>query len=374
MTAELISISPEATDAPEILRAAKALEEGALVAFPTETVYGLAANAASGSAVSRLREVKGRAATQPFTVHIGRIDDCEPYVPALTNLGRRFIKKGWPGPLTLIFKVAPSQDIPIRPRLSSEGFDAIYSRGSVGVRCPDHAACASLLTRARVPVIASSANRAGQAAPIEAADIISSIGEEIDFVIDSGPTRYRKGSTIVELNGDGYSIIREGVWDERTIKRIAAVNILFVCTGNTCRSPIAEGLFRKMLAEKIGCDVSELSARGVNVISAGAASYGGGRASEYSIDVCRRRGVDISGHVSRGLSSELVQSADYIFGMTGSHVDAIATFPIRSSTIVAPLSTDTDINDPVGGPLEEYEETARAIELALRKRLNEVTV
>ena len=372
MTAEIIAIDPNAPNPDSIKRAAGALAEGALVAFPTETVYGLAASAANQNSVEKLRELKGRESTQPFTVHIGRSEDCETFVPEISNLGRRFMRKGWPGPLTLVFTVENPSTATIHTRLSDAGREAIYSRGSVGVRHPDHRAAEAFLSAAGVPVIASSANRTGLAPPIEAHEIAESLGNEIDLVIDSGVTRYRKGSTIVALNGSGYKLLREGVWDERTVRRLSTVNILFVCTGNTCRSPIAEGLCRKLLAQRLDCRMDELSARGISVMSAGTSAYGGGRASPESVEVVSRRGGDISGHVSQPLTTELIRTADYIFAMTRTHLDAVAYLAPFAASKVSTLLENDDIADPVGGPVEDYERVATQIEAALATRLNEV--
>lgn len=372
MAAERISISSDIVDSPAIRRAAKALAEGALVAFPTETVYGLAANAADEAAVNRLRDVKGRENSQPFTVHIGQAEACGQLVTTLTPLAERFIRKGWPGPLTLVFDVPEPAGVAIRPKLSEAGFEAIYSRNSVGVRFPDHLSGASFLREAGVPVIASSANRTGAGAPYDAPEIVESLGSDIDVILDSGPTRYRKSSTIVQLNGSGYKLLREGVWDERTLRRFATVNVLFVCTGNTCRSPMAEGIFKRLLADKLGCEPGDLAARGVSIQSAGSSAYGGGRASEESVAICRRMGVDLSGHASQPLTPELIYSADYIFGMTRGHLDAVLQLSPHAAAKTQRLDQDADIADPVGGPMEEYEAAARAIEAALRRRVDEV--
>ncbi len=372
MAAEIISIDPDVGESPDLNRASRALADGALVAFPTETVYGLGANASNEESVQRLREVKGRAVTQPFTVHIGQGDDVNLFVPSISNVGRRIIEKGWPGPLTLVFPKTNPADTAIRKDLSEAGVEAIYGLGSVGLRYPDHAAGMGFLRSARVPVIASSANRTGEAPPFEASEIQSQLGDLVDIIIDSGPTLYRKGSTIIELNGDGFKVLREGVWDERTVRRLTTINILFVCTGNTCRSPIAEGLCRKMLAERVGCGVDDLVTRGVHVMSAGTTAYGGGPVSPESVEVCRKRGVDISRHVSRPLTTDLLLSADHVFGMTGQHLEAIKRSSGRAALRASVLSPSGDIADPVGGPLSDYERAAVEIEQALAQRLEEV--
>ncbi|HWL95660.1 MAG TPA: L-threonylcarbamoyladenylate synthase [Phycisphaerae bacterium] len=374
MAAEIISIDADTPDTAAIGRAAKALADGALVAFPTETVYGLAANAGEEKSVQRLRDVKGRQETQPFTVHIGRPADVDAFVPTVSSLGRRFIRKAWPGPLTLVFKVADSSKAAIYSKLSDAGRAAIYSRGSVGVRYPDLRAADEFLTAAGVPVIASSANRSGSSPPVSAADVSAALGNDVDYILDAGATRYRKGSTIVELENEHYKVLREGVWDERTVRRLSSLNILFVCTGNTCRSPIAEAVCKKILAQKLGCGVAELESRGIHVMSAGTTAYGGGRASEESVVVSRKRGMDLSSHVSRPLTPELLRSADHVFTMTRQHLETLRYLAPGDGEKASTLLSDGDIPDPVGGPMEDYERVASQIEAALASRMEEVKV
>lgn len=372
MPIERIKLDAKAPDRAETLRVAKALSDGALVAIPTETVYGVAANAAIGDSVERLRRIKGRPAEQPFTVHIGAKRDCDAYVPAMSAMGRRFVKKGWPGPLTLIFQVPDPTEAEIHRRLSPAGLAAAYVGNSVGIRLPADPVAAAILAATNAPIIASSANLTGVPAPTTADEVAAGLGDSVDLLVDAGPTRYRKGSTVVRLNGTGYEVIRTGVYDARTVARLSTVNILFVCTGNTCRSPMAAAIFRKMAAERLDCPESELSNRGVIIQSSGTYGGGGGRASEAAIEVCRRRGIDIGDHRSRGLSLELVNPADHIFTMSRQHLATVRSLAPGAELKTALLDPDGDIEDPIGGTTEDYEHAARTITAALERRIDEV--
>jgi protein arginine phosphatase len=374
MALEHIAVRSAADSKVDIQRAAEALSAGAIVAFPTETVYGLAANAANAESVERLRAVKGRAAQQPFTVHIGRREDSAKFVPELSSLAQRLIRKGWPGPLTLVLRVDDPSKAPIHPRLSAPGRKAVYSDDTVGLRFPDHPIAVALLSAIDAPIIASSANRSGQDPPHDAESVRTALGEDIDILLDAGQSRYKKGSTIVAIDGSGYRLLREGVLDARTIRRFAALNILFVCTGNTCRSPMAEGIFSQMIAEKLGCTVAELADRDIHVQSAGTMALGGGPAAREAIEVCRRRGIDISAHRARGLAVDLIHPADYIYTMGAHHVEVVRSVAPANVGKAVPLDPDEDIADPIGGTIDDYEHAAEKIEAALRKRLEEVSL
>lgn len=373
MPAERIKLDPEVPDSDAVKRVAKAMADGAIVAFPTETVYGVGTTAANEDAVNRLRDIKGRESTQPFTVHVASRPWAERFVPPLEGAGLHLVRKAWPGPLTLIFPLDNPKQTDIGRQLGEEGFKAVYGSGSVGIRYPQDAVALDLLAAADVPVIASSANVKGQQPPVSGDQISDDLAERVDFVLDAGPTRYRKASTIVKLNGKNFELIRPGVFDERIVRRLATVHILFVCTGNTCRSPIAEGLCRKMLAERIGCEMGELEARGYVVESAGTMAGPGHPASPESLEVLLTRGVDAKTGRSQPVGIDLLHTADHILTMTANHAEQVKSISQRDAHKVRMLADD-DIGDPIGGPLAQYESVAKEIETALARWLDEVKI
>lgn len=354
-----------------IQEAADCLARGGLVAFPTETVYGLGANAADPEAVARLREVKQRPDTRPFTVHIGSRSEVDRFVPELRGLARRLVQKAWPGPLTVIFQVDRVETAAILRETAPEHASAMYHEGTIGMRCPDDRVAADLLIRAAVPVVAASANPAGAPAPVDAEEVAAALDGQIDLILDAGRARYGVASTIVRAGETDYELLREGVIDERTLRRLANLHFLLICSGNTCRSPMAEGLLRKLLSERLQCDEKDLAERGIHIESAGVATFSGARVSPLAVHALKHRGIDISGHRSEPATLEVLNRADYIFTMTMDHRETVVALSPAAAERCRPLAEE-DIQDPIGGDEATYNSCALAIEEALRRRIEEI--
>ena len=149
--------------------------------------------------------------------------------------------------------------------------------------------------------------------------------------------------------------------------------VVFVCTGNTCRSPLAEVLCKARLADRIGCTTADLPAHGFHIISAGLSAFSGGPAAEEAVEVARAFGADLAGHYSQPLTPDLAGQADYLVAMTNAHLLALAEFYKGLAARPRLLSPDgADLADPVGCPREVYEECAAQIWRSLDPLIEEL--
>jgi tRNA threonylcarbamoyl adenosine modification protein (Sua5/YciO/YrdC/YwlC family) len=368
METRVIHVKHSGDVAPAADNAVKVLRAGGLVGFPTETVYGVAALASDPAALERLREIKGRP-TRPFGVHMGDPADVARYVRDVPPAAANLIAKAWPGPVTLLLKVGGRL---ADKHLQNHGlYDVLCADDVIGLRCPDSPVTGALLRGAGGPVVASSANRAGGRSPRSADDVLEQLGGKIDLILDEGETRHGLDSTIVDFSGESWKIVRKGVLDSRMIRKLLTRRILLVCTGNTCRSPMAAGLARSILAKRLGCPADDLEERGVEVLSAGVLAIDGGRASPDAVSAAKELGADISRHKTRKLTKVMIQDADVVLCMTQRQVLEACQMAPAAAAKVRRLDAQADIEDPIGMGQQDYVRTARQIQRALEEALKE---
>lgn len=185
----------------EIKQAAEEIKRGNLVLFPTETVYGIGANALDEQAVKKIFITKGRAQDNPLIVHVSNISMIEKIVDNIGNLERKLIEKFWPGPLTIIFKRKNEKVI---PNIVTANLD------TVGIRMPSNTIAKKLIEESGVPIAAPSANISGKPSGTKVEDIISELDGKVAYILDGGFTDIGLESTVIKVNGNSIDILRPG--------------------------------------------------------------------------------------------------------------------------------------------------------------------
>ena len=183
----------------ELAEAARIIREGGLVAFPTETVYGLGANALNEDAARKIYAAKGRPSDNPLIAHISCMEELEPLVKKIPEAGRKLAEAYWPGPLTMVF---PKSEIV--PYGTTGGLD------TVAVRMPSDPIAGRLIALSGVPIAAPSANTSGRPSPTTAGHVAEDLGEAIDMIIDGGQVNIGLESTIVDFTEDIPVVLRPG--------------------------------------------------------------------------------------------------------------------------------------------------------------------
>lgn len=349
---ETVKIDPENPKRDIMIsRAADFMKGGALVVFPTETVYGLGADWQNTKALDRLYAVKARPKTKPFTVAVSNLDQVRKLGCRISGYAYRLMERFWPGPLTLILKTT-------------------HGREALGLRMPDNKIALALLEKINSPVALTSANLSGNPDPVTAEGAFRDLNGKVELILDGGRTNIGVASTVFSLASQPPRILREGAIKEPELAKIPRKSILFVCTGNSCRSVMAEALLKKAMQDKSRQDVA--------VFSAGIAGLNGFSPTEETVDVMREAGADVFDFKTKAVTQDLVNRADLILVMQNMHRREMVrraphakdkVYLLRDYTNDARESRGDrgEVADPVAKPVEVYRDVAGIIERNIKK-------
>ncbi len=229
----------------DIYRIVESLKLGGILVLPTETVYGLAVLLSRPNAVARLSNFKGRKPGHAFSLAVPEYSWVRKILPQISPLAERFARRCWPGPLTLVL-----DDSPLGITIPEAIRQLIAPNGTLGIRVPSHQVTCSILDAVGEPIVLTSANISGSSPACTAHEATESLPAGVDIVVDGGPCEYSEASTVVRVRGWDYEILREGVIKAPILHQLASRMVIFACTGNTCRSPMAEVICRALLERR----------------------------------------------------------------------------------------------------------------------------
>jgi L-threonylcarbamoyladenylate synthase len=335
---------------------------GDCVVLPTESTYEIAAFALHPGAVRRLERF---VAANLGAIVISNCQQLHEWLPLLRGAGSRLVRQLGPGPIMLRAEAGFRHGL--WSRLPEAARSLLMRNGSIAVRWPAHPIWAELGV-ADLPLI--SVGLEGCAIADEAARLV---GADAACIVDAGPTQFGQLPSVVQTAGRRCLLMKEGGLTRAQFDDLTLCRILFVCTGNTCRSPMAAGLCAKLLADQLGCLPSELQQHGLCVQSAGLAAMIGAPASAEGIVVAAEFGADISSHQSAMITLDALVSADHIFAMTAAHWYTMRNIPVAAMPEPRLLSPqDEDVSDPIGGDRSDYRACANQLLDCLRQRLPEL--
>lgn len=338
------------------------LAVGRLVGLPFDTCYavcGVATDEQLGKAMPSFDTGESM-----WALACANPESAIAYLGSASPLQSRLASRLWPGPVLMRFPEAAEGDA-LRS-ISPEVLSLVRPGGGLQVVVPESPLCRHVLELLPGPLVWAASGTRYVGASAE--QLSQRAGSKVRLIVDAGPTLRRYPLTILDVSRGEWNVARPGAVPERAIAEAGCCQVLFVCSGNTCRSPMAERLFRKMLSGRLRCSEEDLIRRGFSVRSAGLAAFEGAPASVESVELLRESGIDLSDHQSRRVDANLLLHADHVLTMTRMHRETILQqYPQLEDRVRTVAPDGMDVSDPYGGGIEEYRRCCNQLDGYLAK-------
>lgn len=361
---EYYKINPKNPDPVSINRSVQVLKEGGIIVYPTDTLYGLGVDMTNHKAINKLLHLKRRNIRSPISLMVDSIASMESIVGKISPKKQALMKNILPGKFTILLKNKNNEEERNEGKISWSHLN----QSKIGFRIPDNAVCHELSLHISSPISSTSANISGQDSVLSIPEVISQFGNKLDLILDAGPMKSTKGSTVIDLSKLPFMIFREGDISMSQLnellpgisfeKRRTRFTIVFVCSGNICRSPMGEGILKAMVEKTKFKDVFQIE-------SAGTLNLGPIHAHDFSIKVADDNEIDVSTHKAKMINERIVEDSSIIFCMALDHLQYLRrNYPLYKNKFYLlkdwqrdkPLAIPS-IADPIGHELEFFEKT-----------------
>ena len=369
---EYYKLNPNNPDPVSISRTVEVLKEGGIIVYPTDTLYGLGVDMTNQKAVNKLLHLKRRNINSPISIMVNSINSMEEIIGPISPKKQALLKNILPGKFTILLK-NKSEKVSENKYLWNP-----LDQDKIGFRIPDLAVCRELSIQLKKPISSTSANISGQESVISIQEVVSYFGNKLDLILDAGPMKSNKGSTVIDLTKLPFMVFREGdISMEQLSEMLPGISfeirktkfiVVFVCTGNICRSPMGEGILKAMVEKTKFNDIFSIQ-------SAGTLNLGPVHAHDFSLKVADDNEIDLSAHRARQISEQIVDEASIIFCLAMDHLQYLRkNYPnyrhkfqlLKDWKRDNPLAVPS-IADPIGHELKFFEKTYSEIYTEIKR-------